>query len=213
MMGSEMLGPMGNPSYRNYANDIHVSGNHLLDVINDILDISKIEAGRMDLVRRPVRIGELVRAVVRLVEARAHLARVVLDVRLPADLPQVEVDERRLKQALLNLLANAVKFTPEKGTVTVSARRTDGHVVIEIADTGIGMSEAEVAIALQPFRQVDGGLNRRYDGTGLGLPLAKSFVEMHGGTFFIDSRKGAGTRVTVSLPVLQPVAVSLPNAG
>ncbi|MGE5502987.1 MAG: ATP-binding protein [Actinomycetota bacterium] len=200
IMTSELFGPLGSERYRTYAEDIHGSGRHLLAVINDILDIAKIEAGEMTLDINAVDLGDVASAAARIVEGRAEMGSVRLLQDLPPGLPPVAADRRRLLQIFVNLLSNAVKFTPEGGTVHVGAEVDDAFVSILVADTGIGMSADEVALALQPFRQVDGGLARRYEGTGLGLPLAKSFVDLHGGSLEISSTKGGGTTVTVRLP-------------
>ncbi|MEW5729811.1 MAG: ATP-binding protein [Pseudomonadota bacterium] len=201
VMSGEMFGPLGVPSYREYAADILSSGRHLLDVINDILDIAKIEEGQMTLSLDAIPLEEVVAAALRLVEARASAGGVGLEVDIPADLPPVRAERRRLLQILVNLLSNAVKFTPRGGRVAIQARREAGAMVVRVTDTGIGMDAQEVAVAMQPFRQVDGRLERRYEGTGLGLPLAKAFVELHGGGLSVESRRGEGTTVIVRLPL------------
>ncbi len=199
VMASAVFGPLGNERYAGYARDIQNSGQHLLEVINDILDISKIEAGRMELYIEDVRLDEVVTSAARLVRGRIDEAGLRLVVEVAPGLPVLRGDRRRLKQVLVNLLSNAAKFTPSGGTVTVRLRAEAADLVLEVADTGIGMSEQELALALQPFRQVDGGLARRQEGTGLGLPLARSFVEMHGGSFTVRSRRGEGTTVRIAL--------------
>jgi signal transduction histidine kinase len=200
IMTSELFGPLGSERYRSYAEDIHGSGRHLLAVINDILDIAKIEAGEMVLEIQDVDVADVAGAALRIVEGRAEAGGVDLRADLAADLPSVAADRRRLLQILVNLLSNAIKFTAEGGSVRIGAEVVGRWLAISVADTGIGMTDDEVALALQPFRQVDGGLARRYEGTGLGLPLAKSFVDMHGGSLQIASAKGRGTTVTVRLP-------------
>ncbi len=197
----EVLGPLGDPRYREYAHDIHRSGKHLLEIINDILDLSKVEAGRLEIHPRPVDVSELVASTLRLVHERAQMAD--LDVRVEITPPDLafHADSRLCKQILLNLLTNAIKFTPARGRIELRAERlADGGCRFIIADTGIGMSEEEVARALTPFGQVDSVLTRRHEGTGLGLPLVAAFVAAHGGKFRIDSEKGRGTTVTIDLP-------------
>lgn len=204
MIREAMIGPL-DARYRGYGADINSAGRHLQTIINDILDISKIEVGRLELHAEPVLIAESVEACRRIVAAMAEAASVALSVALPPELPEIRCDALRLRQILLNLMSNAVKFTPAGGRVDVSAAIAGGHAVIAVADTGIGMKEEDIDIALQPFRQIDhagrGALTRRFDGTGLGLPLAKALVELHGGTLAIESKPGAGTTVRVAMPL------------
>jgi PAS domain S-box-containing protein len=201
ILHQELFGPLGSKRYREYARDIFDSGAHLLKVINDILDVSKAEAGKLELVEEEARPGDVIAAVLRLIAARADEARVTLVVGPTADLPLIRVDERRLKQVLINLLSNAVKFTPAGGRVHVDADFDLKHGFrFRVRDTGIGMAPEDLPKALTPFGQIDSALARRYEGTGLGLPLAKELVELHGGTLDIDSATGRGTTVTVTLP-------------
>ena len=187
--------------YRSYAEDIHGAGQHLLNLINDILDLSKIEVGRMGLREGTVDLCDLVRKCCRLVHERAREDRLTLEQEIPDDLPCVVADEVRLKQILINLLSNAIKFTPAGGRVCVFAvLRPDGGMNLSVSDTGIGMSAEEIGTALTPFHQVDRGFGRSYDGTGLGLPLAKTLTELHGARFEIESAPGAGTLVTIAIP-------------
>ena len=199
---SETFGPVDNPRYLEYLRDIYDSGRHLLRIINDILDLSKIEAGKATLDREErVELAAVIEAPVRmmLTQAQADSIRIVLD--LEPGLPLVVGSERMLQQVFINLLSNAVKFTPSHGVVTVHAHRTaHGGVVVVIADSGIGMTDADIDLAMTVFGQVDNDLARRYSGTGLGLPLAKAIVELHRGTLEIDSYPGRGTTVTVTLP-------------
>ena len=200
VMLSSLFGAL-EPRYQDYMENIRDSGAHLLAVINDILDVSRIEAGRMEL--RPERINpsELIDAAMRLIRDRAHEQSLSLTRRVPKDLPDVLVDAQRIKQVLLNLLSNAVKFTPEDGKIVVKAAlNRKGEVVITVQDTGIGMSAQDIQTALTPFGQVDSKLTRRFEGTGLGLPLTKSFVELHAGTMTITSEPGRGTSVIITLP-------------
>jgi len=195
---------------REYAEDINQSGQHLLKMINDILEISRIEAGALGLNEAPTDIREAIALCARLIGPRAAEGGLRLATVLRDDLPPLFIDETRLKQILLNLLSNAVKFTRPGGSVTVEAGpREDGAMVIAIRDSGIGMTAAELDIAMQPFRQVDSSLARRAEGTGLGLPLTKAFVELHGGALELDSTPGAGTTARVIFPrerVLQQAA-------
>ena len=187
--------------YRDYARDINSSGLHLLKLINDVLDISKIEAGRLELHKEPVAAPALIEDCRRLVAERAASARVELTVAVASDLPPVAADALRLKQILLNVLANAVKFTPPGGRVAVSATLApEGGVTFTVRDTGIGMHPEEIPLALEPFRQIETALNRRYEGTGLGLPLARRLTELHDGIFDIESAPGRGTTVAIRLP-------------
>jgi signal transduction histidine kinase len=198
---NQRFGP-NHASYKDYAADIHNSGSHLLSVINDILDISKIEAGKLELHEEAVDLVEIVAACHRLIAERALRGGVSLIVEPPAGkLPTVRADATKLKQVVLNLVSNAVKFTPAGGTVTVSTTAPADQVCIEVRDTGIGMTTAEIDVALQPFRQVDNSHTRKYQGTGLGLPLAKGLIEAHGGKLEITSEPGVGTTMRVLLPL------------
>lgn len=208
-MAMELHGPLGSPRYREYVSDVRDSGAHLLGVINDILDLAKIEAGKMELAEDEVDIAETVGAAVAMVADAATTAGVALERDIPADVPAVRGSRGKLTQILVNLLSNAVKFTPAGGRVSVTAARgTAGGIALTVADTGIGMTEDEVARALQPFVQVDSGLDRKYDGVGLGLPLTKRLTELHDGSLDIASTPGRGTRITVALPANRVLARS-----
>jgi len=197
----ERAGPLGNGKYRDYAEDIHGSGRHLLAIINDILDMSKIEAGQLDLRDEAIDVPAMLESCRRYVQQHADEAGVTLVTIAAPDLPQLLADELRLRQIILNLLSNAVKFTPKRGRVSVGAEiAADGGLTIWVADTGVGMAKDEIAIALQPFRQVDNSLRRTHEGTGLGLPLAKNLVELHGGTLTVRSALGEGTEVRIVFP-------------
>ncbi|HTW52186.1 MAG TPA: ATP-binding protein [Stellaceae bacterium] len=198
VISAALFGPL-DARYRDYAQDIHGSGHHLLRIINDLLDLSKVEAGRLELHDTPVSIAAIFETCRRMVADRAATGGISLDFR-PTKLA-VRGDELRLEQVLLNLASNAVKFTPSGGDVTVSALLAlSGEVVITVADSGIGMAPEDIPRALQPFGQVDNSLSRPHGGTGLGLPLAQRLVELHGGTLTVDSALGEGTTVTVVLP-------------
>jgi signal transduction histidine kinase len=204
-----MFGPL-NERYRAYGGDIYSSGTHLLGLINEILDLSKLEAGQLELHEEEVDLAAVLQISKRQVETQAEKSKIRILESLAADLPLVRADNRRLQQILINLLSNAVKFTPEGGRVRVSMARKNGGVIVEVRDTGIGMSAEGIEKALQPFGQIDSTLSRKYEGTGLGLPLAKHLAELHGGTLIVESRENVGTTVTIFLPperVIEPEAV------
>ncbi len=184
-----------------YADDIMKSGRHLLELINSILDLSKVESGSASLAEDEVPLREVIRDSLTTIREQAIESGVAVDTSLPEDLPVVRGDTTKLRQIFINLLSNAVKFTQRGGTVTVSGRREpDGGFAAIVADTGIGMNEAELGIAMEPFGQVENSLARSYEGTGLGLPLARRMTEMHGGRLTMRSVKGVGTTVEVYLP-------------
>jgi len=199
MIRDAMMGPI-DTRYRDYGNDIAGAGRHLQKVINDILDISKVESGRLELHEEVVSIEESLQECGRIIAAMAKLASVTLEIEAHETFPLLRFDPIRFRQILLNLMSNAVKFTPAGGHVSVSASVAKDAIVIAVADTGIGMRREDIAIALKPFRQIDSALSRRFDGTGLGLPLAKALTELHGGTLEIESAPGEGTTVRLRLP-------------
>jgi PAS domain S-box-containing protein len=200
-MRGELFGPIGNDQYREYLDDIHFSGEHLLELINDILDVSAIEAGALELQEENVVIANIVDSSIRIIRPRSDKGKVTITSSVSTELPEIYVDERRVKQVMLNLLSNAVKFTPEGGEISVSAwMNENGGLSIAVSDTGIGMDEEELATALRTFGQVDSGLDRKHEGTGLGLPLTMGLMKMHGGTLELKSTKGQGTMTTVILP-------------
>ncbi|TAD87073.1 MAG: hypothetical protein EAZ99_18900 [Alphaproteobacteria bacterium] len=197
----ELLGPIGTARYLDYLRDIHMSGSHLLEVINDILDLSKIESGNLELRERPVDVQRAIASATRLLRERAQAAGLNVVLAVAPALPALLVDERALRQIVLNLLSNAIKFTPAGGHIEVSANTEgEGDFCLTVRDTGIGMDEKDIPKALAPFGQVDSSLTRRYEGTGLGLPLVKSLVEMHQGQVRIVSAVNQGTSVSVILP-------------
>ncbi|MEN6544021.1 ATP-binding protein [Parvibaculum sp.] len=202
-----ILGPIGEPKYQEYAGDIYRSGKHLLDVINDILDLTKIEGGHLKLDEQDVDVGNVFAACERLVAESAKDAGVDLKVVSPAVPVTLFVDPTRLTQILLNLLSNAIKFTPEGRSVKLSMSfASSGDFLMAVEDTGIGMTADEMVQALQPFQQIDNSLARRYEGTGLGLTLTKLLAELHGGALKLESEPGRGTKVTVSLPGKRVIA-------
>ena len=202
VIGNEIFGPIKNTKYVEYMKDIHDSSLHLLSIINDVLDMAKIEAGRIELCRETVNIGGVVGDAVRMLQKRAAASNVALDTELPTTDIVLWADQRAIKQVLLNLLANAVKFSQPGGQVRtrVFVEPLAG-AVIEVEDDGIGMSEEEQQRALQPFGQAKAATSRNYGGTGLGLPITKGLIEAHHGTLTLTSRPGAGTRVRIVLPM------------
>ncbi len=196
----ETFGPASGSRYRDYAKDINDSGQHLLDLINDILDLSKIESGVDELYVEPIDVPKIIESVLRLVQQRANQRDIAFELVVPDNLPLLIADERKLKQILANLLTNAVKFTNDGGKVTVKTRCPDSGFVFQIADTGIGIAPEDIPKALSQFGQVDSDLSRQYEGTGLGLPLTKALVESHGGSLDLQSEVGVGTTITVRFP-------------
>lgn len=201
MMATERLGPIGHARYVEYANDIGRSGRHVLDIVNDLLDISKIEAGEMELDFASVGLNETVSEAVSLVQPQANGQRVIIRTALSQSVPPVVADLRSIKQIVLNILSNAIRFTPSGGQIVVStAYEANGNVVLRIRDTGIGMTRPELELAMKPFRQVAGGTRKRGDGTGLGLPLTKAMVDANRAAFAIHSAPNEGTLVEVTFP-------------
>jgi len=196
----EILGPVGNQGYRDYAADIHDSGARLLAVINDVLDVSRLEGGLLTIDARLESVLDVAESAVKRARDLTHDHRAI-EISLPEGVPPLRADPRRLSQALGNLLANALKFTPSTGQVRFAARlQNDGGMHLVVEDSGIGMAEETIAAALEPFRQLDGTLSRRFEGAGLGLSIAKALAELHGGTLHIQSAVGEGTTVTIALP-------------
>jgi len=211
IMTAEMFGPLGDRRYKEYAQDILNSGQHLLALINDILDMAKIEAGKMTMSFEPVVLEDVVEDAVRLMRNRAEAAGLSLDVRLDP-LPEIEADYRALKQVLLNLLSNAVKFTPRGGSVTVLSEDLGGQVRLAVRDSGIGISAEDIERLATPFEQIESQHAKTQQGTGLGLALTKSLIQMHAGQLVFHSEPGAGTTVSIILPVKQD-AISGDDAG
>jgi signal transduction histidine kinase len=197
----EIFGPLGHAQYADYVRDIHDSGQHLLEIINNILDLSRVEAGMTKLSESEVDLLLLIEDSVRIAQGRVDRGQTKIAMRLTTELPPVLCDNRLLKQVLLNILSNALKFTPDHGEVTVTAGRgEDGGAWIKIADTGIGIPADGLNDVMQPFTQLEASYVRSHDGTGLGLPLAKQFMELHDGTLNMESDEGKGTVVTLYLP-------------
>jgi signal transduction histidine kinase len=200
LMRAEAFGPLGDVRYRTYSEDICTSGNHLLRLINDILDLSRLEARKAELHEAPVLLPRLMQEARAMLENQARDAHVSLVHECAPDLPLIRADERRVKQIVLNLLSNAIKFTPAGGRVRLSAKLNAGTVEIVVADTGIGIAKSDLAKAFESFGQIDNRLSRRYEGSGLGLPLARHLAELHGASLSIDSQPSMGTVVTVRFP-------------
>ena len=187
-----------------YTKDIHDSGQHLLQIINNVLDMSKVEAGQYQLYEAAVDLRDVARASIAILSGRAREQGLSLELAIDPALPCVMADERTLRQVLLNLLSNAVKFTPHGGRVTVTGSvRPNGDLALHVQDTGIGIAAEALDLVMEPFRQANGSFSREYEGTGLGLTISKNFVELHGGKLAIESEVGAGTTVSVILPAFR----------
>lgn len=205
IMKDEMFGAIGHHNYLGYVNDIHESGTHLLKVINDLLDLSKVEAGKMAASLEMVDVAKAIKSSLRTVEGRAFECGISITTKIEHALPGMLADERMIKQILMNLLSNAVKFTPEGGKIRVRARVSPGgEIEISVTDTGIGIARADIETVMAPFGQVENILTRKFDGTGLGLPLTRSLVELQGGELRLLSKRGMGTKVTIRLPPANP---------
>jgi PAS domain S-box-containing protein len=213
LMADEVLGPLGNTKYSGYARDICNSAEHLLGIINDILDVSKLEAGKLELEEELVDVAAITRNLLHFVADRAGALDVTIDTEIDSALPRLRADQRKLKQILLNLVTNALKFSHPGGRVKLRAQLAEGAVKIEVVDNGIGMDDAEIATAITRFGQVASTWNRKHAGTGLGLPLAIGLVELHGGTLEIKSRKGEGTTVTVRFPAKRSASLEAERAA
>ncbi len=206
LMMDERFGPIGNERYKDYLRDIHVSGSHVMSLVNDLLDLSKVEAGKMDLRFEAVSLADVVGESVAMMQPQANRERIIIRSSLPAGVPAVVADPRSIRQVVLNLLSNAVKFTPAGGQVIVSTALEDnGEVILRVRDTGYGMSEKELETALEPFRQLH-TTRSRSGGTGLGLPLTKALAEANRAVFRIDSTVGQGTLVSITFPVTRVLA-------
>lgn len=201
LMMKETFGALGNDRYKEYLGDIHLSARHLLEIINEVLDMSKIEAGRVELDEEPFDVGQVIEAVTRMMASRAFSAGLKIEEKIEADLPPLYADSRLVRQILINLVGNAVKYSDSGAVVSVSAStlKNKGGLRIVVADTGIGIPEDRIREALEPFGQVNKPSDNR-GGTGLGLPLARAMAELHGGTLSLESEFGVGTTVTVDFP-------------
>lgn len=206
-MMEERFGPIGNDRYREYLRDIHQSGEHLISLINDLLDLSKIEAGKLDLNFASVDLNEIASQCMAIMQPQANRERIIIRTALSPEVPPVVADARSIRQIVLNLLSNSIKFTQPGGQVIVSTTLTEnGEVHLRVRDTGIGMTDAEIKMALEPFRQVNTRGRTSSGGTGLGLPLTKALVEANRATFAIKSTVNAGTLVEVAFPSTRVLA-------
>lgn len=207
ILAHELYGPLGDDRYKGYAEDILTSGQHLLDMINDILDMAKIEAGKMTIVPQMIDPVDPVDAAVRMIQRKATDKGIELKLEHEDNLPEIDADHRAIRQMVLNLVSNAIKFTDAKGTITVGVQRRGPDIYVGVTDTGIGISEEDLERLATPFEQVSGSRDRNYNGTGLGLALTKSFAEMHGGEMRISSIHGEGTTAAFTLPIAGASAV------
>lgn len=213
ILTNEMYGPLGDERYVEYSGDILASGQHLLDMINDILDMAKIEAGKMTVDLHPIDLIEPVDAAIRMVRRRAEDKGIKLSLVHEDNLPRVDADHRAIRQMILNLVSNAIKFTDEKGAIRVSIDRQGDRVCVSVRDNGVGIPADALPRLGQPFEQVSDTRDRNYEGTGLGLALTKSFAEMHGGRLKIASQEGKGTKVSFYLPVPKDEAARISNVA
>ncbi|HEY7688672.1 MAG TPA: HAMP domain-containing sensor histidine kinase [Dongiaceae bacterium] len=201
LMQRTTFGPLGHKRYDEYVNDIHSSGRHLLEMVNDILDLTKAEAGKLELIEEVVDMAEVAEAACRMVAPQTRADSITINNWLTRNLPRLRGDERRLTQIVLNFLSNAVKFSPPGGRIDIDGFvNEEGDLLISVRDTGIGIAEPDIPRVLEIFQQADKGHARRYGGTGLGLPLAKRLIELHGGNLVLESKLGAGTRVIARFP-------------
>ncbi len=200
ILDAEIYGPIGNARYKSYVKDVHDSGQHLLGLVNDILDFSRADGGQLEIEDEIIELPQVIAKVTRMLENQLERSQVVLTTEVDPALPHLRGDERRIRQILLNLLSNAAKFTPAGGKVRLSAFPDGAQVALVIEDNGIGMAPEGIRIALERFGQVDSRLGRKHDGAGLGLPLSKKLAELLGGSLTIESEVNVGTRVTVTFP-------------
>ena len=214
IIGRESLGPVGHPQYRDYAEDIRAGADHLLNMVEDILEFTRSESGESELKETIVGVRDSVAAALRLIRDQANRKRLQIDVDLAVDLPNLRADERKFRQILLNLMTNAVKFTPDGGRITVTARcgeQPDADMVVEVRDTGIGIAQKDLERVMEPFTQVDASLSREHGGTGLGLPLSRRLAEMHGGRLELESTLTVGTNVRLTFPAIRVLPASTPT--
>lgn len=197
----ETFGALGDSRYKGYVRNVLESGHHLLDIINDLLDMAKVESGHLEMNEESVDLGELVGSCMRLMSEQASAHKLRLSSNVSRDRFLLWADGRLVKQMVLNLMSNAIKFTSEGGTVAVDARRmSEGRLAVSVADTGVGIEPQDIERALAPFGQVDAAMTRAHEGTGLGLPLVKAMIELHDGEFILNSTPGEGTTATIVFP-------------
>lgn len=213
LMDGEPFGALGHPRYKSYSQDIRKAGEHLLSLINDILDISRLEARKAELIESQVALAPLLEEALGMVRSLAQDAGVTLELTSCTGLPLLWADNRRVKQIVLNLLSNAVKFTERGGRVVLGAALKDGAVEICVRDTGIGIAEEDLPKAFESFGQIDSRLSRKYEGSGLGLPLGRHLAELHGGSLTIESQVGVGTVATVHFPVQRSILATGEHAA
>jgi signal transduction histidine kinase len=194
-----VFGPLS-ARYKSYAADIHHSGEHLLALINDVLDLSRLDAGHADLHEEEFDAAELINESMRMIVSQAGKAQIALSTDIAHGLPWVKADKRRIKQILINLMSNALKFTPQGGEVKVTARLVPAGLAMTVSDSGIGIAPEDVPKVMERFAMVDSAMSRKHAGTGLGLPLSKQLTELHGGSLTLESTVDVGTTVTVTLP-------------
>jgi signal transduction histidine kinase len=213
MMLREVMGEFRNEQYRAYTTDIHRSGSHLLQIINDILDLSKAEAGKLTIEEELFDPRDVVKAVCQLTSVRLHNQGLTETVDLAEDLPLLRGDERKTMQMLLNLVTNAIKFSNEGGRIEITGRAVPGGgLELTVADNGIGIEPDDIPRVLEAFEQVESSLSRQHQGTGLGLPLVRAMIESHGGQLRLESELGAGTRATLAFPaerIVQPAEIGV----
>ena len=193
-----------NPKQTSYVGNVLVSGRHLLQLVNDILDISKVEAGRMDLQYERTPIGSIIDVVRSVIQAVAAKKGIDLEVEVPPSLPEVQIDPGRIKQVLYNLISNAIKFTPRGGVVRLGARADDQHLIVTVSDTGVGIAHEDLPRLFREFEQLRQPGGVRPEGTGLGLALTRRLVELHGGRVEVESMLGRGSTFSVHLPLRSP---------
>jgi len=217
LISMEPLGPLGHPRYREYVDDINKSGLHLLTLVNDILDLSRIESGKAELDEREICIGQIIGEVCQVLELDVVKDGLQIAVNLRNDLPNVRADERRIIQILSNLLSNllsnAIKFSPAPGTISLDVVEHADGVTIWVRDNGSGIAKTDISKVMERFGQAESRIARKHAGTGLGLPLAKQLMELHGGTLMIESDLGRGTSVGVNFPVSRIVRKAASNAA
>jgi cell cycle sensor histidine kinase DivJ len=201
ILSRELFGSLGEPRYREYARLIHESGEHLLNVVNDILDMSKIEAGKFTIVKEPFDVAALIKSCCDIMRHTAEQRGLSLKVHVAPDIPELAADKRACKQMLLNVISNAIKFTESGGWVEVSARVEDGNVVFEVSDNGIGIADQDLSRLGSPFVQANSSYNRSHEGAGLGLSVVKGLARLHGGTLELTSTLGEGTTARIGLPL------------
>ena len=212
ILSSELFGPLGSERYREYARDIASSGNHLLAIISDLLDVAKIEAGAFEINDEEISPEQAVSVILQLLRVQAEKAKLTLSHSFPENFPRLRADPLRLRQIIVNLVSNAIKFTPEGGAISVEGRlHESGGILIRISDTGIGMAAEDIPKALEPFGQVHDIMSRPHEGTGLGLHMSKTMMEMHGGQLMLESTLGEGTTITLLFPPERTVTETSPS--